>query len=137
MYPVVIVLSEVAADLNVELGQRQRWWGNGFARIARRDVPGQGGQELGGDCAEYPFDFPLPRGFPGVLWISCTFTSAQTCARWSLVKSLPWSLYNAAGNPHTGQPGSVFRQIACRNANAVCNAVGSPRNTVYPATARE
>ena len=47
------------------------------------------------------------------------------------------SLYNAAGNPHTGQPGSVFRQIACRNANAVCNAVGSPRNTVYPATARE
>ena len=36
--------------------------------------------------------FPLPRGRPGVLWISCTFRSAQTRVRWVLVKSAPWSL---------------------------------------------
>jgi hypothetical protein len=43
-------------------------------------------------------------GVSGVLWISCTFTSAQTCAMWSLVNSLPWSLYNAAGSPQEFQP---------------------------------
>ena len=79
--------------------------------------------------------FPRPRGSPAVLWMSWTFRSAQTWAMWSLVKSAPWSLYRAAGSPQTGHAGSGLRQIACRNANAVCNEVGSPRNTVYPETA--
>ncbi|GGM17303.1 hypothetical protein GCM10011594_41700 [Nakamurella endophytica] len=54
-----------------------------------------------------------------------------------LVKSAPWSEYSVTGILHTGHRGSVLRQIACRRANAVCTAVGLPRNTVYPATARE
>ena len=69
--------------------------------------------------------------------MSCTLRSAHTWAMWVLEKSAPWSQYTAAGSPHTGHAGSCFRQIACRNANAVCIALGSPRNTVYPATARE
>src|SRR5664279_4533850 len=56
---------------------------------------------------------------------------------WEPVKSAPWSLYNVDGSPHTGHCGSLLRHTACRNANAVCAAVGASRNTVYPATARE
>jgi hypothetical protein len=33
-----------------------------------------------------------------------------------LVKSAPWSLSRTAGRPHTVQPGSALRQIACRSA---------------------
>ncbi len=80
---------------------------------------------------------PLPRGFPGVLWINCTLAWAHTWEMWSLVKSAPLSLYRADGQPQTAHPGSALRQIACRNANAVCIADGPPRNTVYLATARE
>ena len=81
--------------------------------------------------------FPRPRGTPTVLCTRSIRFSTQTCTMCSLTKSVPWSQYNTDGSPHTGHRGSVFRQIACRNANAVPIAVGSPRNTVYPATTRE
>ena len=70
-------------------------------------------------------------------WTSATFRSAHTWARWSEVKSVPWSTYKASGRPHTGHAGSVLRQIACRNANALCIELGAPKNTVYPQIARE
>jgi hypothetical protein len=39
--------------------------------------------------------------------------------------------------PHTCQPGSPLRQIACRNASAVVSAEGASRLSAYPAIARE
>jgi hypothetical protein len=137
VHPPVVGVHDVPADGSVQLRQGQRRRGDRFAMILRRDMAGQSGQQLGGDRAEQTFEIAPTAGFPGVLWISCTFTSAHTCARCELVKSAPWSEYNAAGKPHTVHPGSALRHTACRNANAVCSAEGSPRNTVYPATARE
>lgn len=66
-----------------------------------------------------------------------TMRPSRSGVMWSLVNSAPLSLYNAGGQPQTAHPGSALRQTACRNAYAVCIANGSPRNTVYPATARE
>jgi hypothetical protein len=128
MDPVVVLVGQPGPDRGVQVGQRHRR--RGVARIVWRYVPRQGREQLGGDSAEEPFDLARPRGIPGVLWMSWTLRSAQTRSMWSLVKSAPWSLYRAAGSPQTGHAGSAFRQIACRNANAVCNDVGSPKNMV-------
>ena len=65
--------------------------------------------------------------------MSCTFRSAQTRIRWGLVKSLPWLLYKVAVNPQTGHCGLGLRQMACRSARTVCNAVGAPEEDRVPA----
>src|SRR5664279_1534862 len=138
MYPPVVVVHDEPADGGVQPGQRQRCGGDLLPVVAGRDVPGQSGQQFGGQGAEELFDLAPSAGLSRVRCGSAApFRSAQTWAMWEPVKSAPWSLYNVDGSPHTGHCGSLLRHTACRNANAVCAAVGASRNTVYPATARE
>ena len=118
--------------------QGQGWWGDRPAVVARRDVPGQGGQQLGGDRAEQPFDLPPAAGFSG-------------CA----VDQLHLEVGAHLGDVGAGEVGAVVavqhrRHPAHRpgrvglapdrlpqRQRGLQRLIGSPRNTVYPATARE
>ncbi len=125
--PLVVGAGDPPADRGVELRQREPWragW------PAADEVAGQVGQQFGGDGAEEPFELAAPCGRATAECTSSMCRSAASWARWSLVKSLPWSAYSTSGRPCTGQPGSVLRQIACRSASDRFSADEAPRKTV-------
>lgn len=69
---------------------------------------------------------PRPQGFPGVLWISRTFASAQTWAMWSGEVSPVVAVQRRWPNADGPTPDRPCARPPCRSANAVCIVDGHP-----------
>jgi hypothetical protein len=132
----VVGVDDEFADRGVEFGQWQRRCGHGLAVGSVRDVAGQGGEEFGGEGAEEALDLAAAlRHAGGGVHQPDPGVGAH------LLEMGGGEVGAVVAVEHVRQPAHRPPRVglapdACRSANEVCSVDGSPRNTVYPATAR-